>query len=87
MVDNGSSDETADVVRQARVRNAQVKYILEARPGQARARNRGIAEAAGGAFALKVDRASELSAALDAGLRAVRDDGRAAVLDVWLAHL
>jgi len=47
VVDNGSSDETADVVRQARVRNAQVKYILEARPGQARARNRGIAEAAG----------------------------------------
>jgi acetolactate synthase-1/2/3 large subunit len=47
----------------------------------------GIAVAAGGAFGLKVDRASELEAALDAGLRAVREERRAAVLDVWLAHL
>ncbi len=47
----------------------------------------GIAAAAGGAFARKVDRANELDAALDAGLRAVREEGRAAVLDVWLAHL
>jgi acetolactate synthase I/II/III large subunit len=47
----------------------------------------GIAAAAGGAFGLKVEMASELEAALDAGLRVVREEGRAAVLDVWLAHL
>jgi acetolactate synthase-1/2/3 large subunit len=47
----------------------------------------GIAAAAGGALGLKVERADELEAALEAGFRAVREEGRAAVLDVWLAHL
>ena len=47
----------------------------------------GIAAAAGGALGLTVKRPEELESALDAGLRAVRQEGRAAVLDVWLPHL
>jgi len=47
----------------------------------------GIAVAAGGALGLTVKQPEELEAALDAGLRAVREEGRAAVLDVWLPHL
>lgn len=47
----------------------------------------GIAAAAGGAFARKVERASDLPAALHAAMRAVKDEKRAAVLDVWLPHL
>jgi len=42
----------------------------------------GIAAAAGGAFARKVERAEDLDAALDAAFRAVREEKRAAVLDV-----
>ena len=47
----------------------------------------GIAAAAGGALGLTVKKAEDLDAALAAGLKAVREEGRAAVLDVWLAHL
>ncbi|MCB1497598.1 MAG: thiamine pyrophosphate-requiring protein [Bauldia sp.] len=46
-----------------------------------------IAAAAGGAFARKVERPEDVEGALAAGLRAVREEGRAAVLDVWLPHL
>lgn len=46
-----------------------------------------IAAAAGGAFALKVDRAEDLEAAVAEGFDQVRNHGRAAVLDVWLAQL
>ncbi|HLH44987.1 MAG TPA: thiamine pyrophosphate-requiring protein [Bryobacteraceae bacterium] len=46
-----------------------------------------IAAAAGGAFARIVKQPSELNAALDQALEAVRRQRRAAVLDVWLAHL
>jgi acetolactate synthase-1/2/3 large subunit len=46
-----------------------------------------IAAAAGGAFARKVERASELPAALQAAMHSVRSEGRAAVLDIWLPHL
>ncbi|MBR0664634.1 thiamine pyrophosphate-requiring protein [Roseomonas hellenica] len=46
-----------------------------------------IAAAAGGAFARKVERASDLPAALEAAMHAVKHEGRAAVLDVWLPHL
>ncbi|MCB1488131.1 MAG: thiamine pyrophosphate-requiring protein [Bauldia sp.] len=46
-----------------------------------------IAAAAGGAFARKVERPEEVEEAIAAGLRAVRDEGRAAVLDVRLPHL
>jgi acetolactate synthase I/II/III large subunit len=45
----------------------------------------GIAAAAGGAFALKVERAEDLEAAVAEGFDQVRNHGRAAVLDVWLA--
>jgi acetolactate synthase-1/2/3 large subunit len=47
----------------------------------------GIAAAAGGAFAQKVCKAEELPGAISAALHAVRNERRAAVLDVWLAHL
>jgi acetolactate synthase-1/2/3 large subunit len=47
----------------------------------------GIAAAAGGAFAATVRDVDDLEPALDAALHAVRFEGRAAVLDVWLPHL
>jgi acetolactate synthase I/II/III large subunit len=47
----------------------------------------GIAAAAGGALARKVRRADELDQALAEALRAVRNEGRSAVLDVWLPQL
>jgi acetolactate synthase-1/2/3 large subunit len=47
----------------------------------------GIAAAAGGALACKVQRAGDLDAALDAALRAVRYEKRCAVLDVMIPRL
>lgn len=47
----------------------------------------GIASAAGGALGLTVKEPGELDNALRAALRAVREEGRAAVLDVWVAKL
>ena len=47
----------------------------------------GIAAAAGGAFARIVKHPSELNPALEQALDVVRNQRRAAVLDVWLAHL
>ena len=47
----------------------------------------GIAAAAGGAFARTVKRPEELDEALDAAMHAIREEKRAAVLDVWLAPL
>jgi acetolactate synthase-1/2/3 large subunit len=47
----------------------------------------GIAAAAGGAFARVVKHPSELNPALEQALDVVRNQRRAAVLDVWLAHL
>ena len=47
----------------------------------------GIAAAAGGAFARTVKRPEELDAALDGAMAAIREEKRAAVLDVWLAPL
>ena len=47
----------------------------------------GIAAAAGGALGITVREVAELEPALDAALRAVREEGRSAVLDVWLPHL
>ncbi len=47
----------------------------------------GIAAAAGGAFARIVKTPAELDGAIEDALRAVREERRAAVLDVWLAHL
>lgn len=43
-----------------------------------------IAAAAGGAFARTVRATEELDAALEAAFEAIRHDGRAAVVDVWL---
>ncbi len=47
----------------------------------------GIAAAAGGAFARVIKRPEEVEAGVAEGLRAVLDEQRCAVLDVWLAHL
>jgi acetolactate synthase-1/2/3 large subunit len=47
----------------------------------------GIAAAGGGAWARAVKRASDVEAAIRDGLRAVREERRAAVLDVWLPRL
>ena len=46
-----------------------------------------IATASGGAFGRSVRNVADLEPALDAALHAVRVEKRAAVLDVWLAHL
>jgi acetolactate synthase I/II/III large subunit len=47
----------------------------------------GIAAAAGGAFARIVKEPSKLNSAIEEALDAVRNQRRAAVVDVWLAHL
>jgi len=47
----------------------------------------GIAAAAGGALALVVRRPEELEGALEHAVRAVREEGRCAVIDAWLAPL
>lgn len=47
----------------------------------------GIAAAAGGAFARTVKRPDEVEQALIDALHAVREEGRCAVLDVWVPHL
>ncbi len=47
----------------------------------------GIAAAAGGAFVRTVKSAGDLDEAIRAALRAVREDKRSAVLDVWLPRL
>jgi acetolactate synthase I/II/III large subunit len=47
----------------------------------------GIAAVAGGAFARVIKRPEDVEAGVAEGLRAVLEEGRCAVLDVWLAHL
>jgi acetolactate synthase-1/2/3 large subunit len=47
----------------------------------------GIAAAAGGAFARKISHPDEVEPAITAGLKAVREEGRSAVLDVELPAL
>jgi acetolactate synthase-1/2/3 large subunit len=47
----------------------------------------GIAAAAGGAHARQVRHPDEVEAAVAEALRVVKQDRRAAVLDVWLPHL
>jgi acetolactate synthase-1/2/3 large subunit len=46
----------------------------------------GIAKAAGGAFGRKVERPEEVEDAVAEAFRIVREEGRVAVLDVWLPH-
>jgi acetolactate synthase-1/2/3 large subunit len=46
-----------------------------------------IAAAAGGALALTVRKPEDLAPALAQGLRAVREEQRCAVIDVWVPHL
>ena len=54
VVDNGSTDETAEVVRSCELRTLPVRYTCERHTGLSRARNRGLAETAG-EFILFID--------------------------------
>lgn len=47
VVDNGSTDDTAAVVRQCKFDKAVLKYLSEPQAGQSRSRNLGMAEAKG----------------------------------------
>ena len=47
VVDNGSTDGTANVVRAANLKNFIVNYLNEGRKGQSNARNTGIAHSSG----------------------------------------
>ena len=47
VVDNGSTDDTASIVKSCGLRNIQVRYLFEPRTGQSRARNAGLAGARG----------------------------------------
>jgi GT2 family glycosyltransferase len=47
VVDNGSTDGTAEVVKAAAQRDGAIRYVREERPGLSHARNRGIGEARG----------------------------------------
>jgi glucosyl-dolichyl phosphate glucuronosyltransferase len=47
VIDNGSTDETSQIIAQSRVANMPVRNFLEPAPGQSQARNRGLAEADG----------------------------------------
>ncbi len=47
VVDNGSSDHTAQVVKSCEIPGLPVRYVLENQPGLSRGRNRGLAEAKG----------------------------------------
>ncbi len=47
IVDNGSTDDTRQVARACHLPALQVRYLHEPQPGQARARNTGLAEARG----------------------------------------
>lgn len=47
VIDNGSTDHTAAVVRAARFGNAAVRYVNEPAAGHSRARNTGLKEASG----------------------------------------
>jgi glycosyltransferase involved in cell wall biosynthesis len=47
IIDNGSTDHTADVVRQSGLKSMPVRYILEPKRGLSHARNRALKEAIG----------------------------------------
>ncbi len=51
LVDNGSTDATGDVARRFRERLPGLRVVYEPRPGEAVARNRGVAEAKGDVLA------------------------------------
>lgn len=50
IADNGSTDETAEVVRMARHQRIEIRYILEPRPGKSRAQNTAVRHARGAAL-------------------------------------
>ena len=47
VIDNGSSDDTAEVVRSCAIPGVSVRFVLEKKPGLSNGRNRGLAEAKG----------------------------------------
>ena len=50
VIDNGSTDNTAEVIQQCQLPNMPVRYVRELRRGQCYARNTGMAEAQGEVF-------------------------------------
>jgi acetolactate synthase-1/2/3 large subunit len=70
------------VAAQAAARGEDIGTMFDPPPDYA-----GIAAAAGGSFAKIVKHPAELDGAIVEALKAVRDEHRAAVLDVWLAKL
>jgi glycosyltransferase involved in cell wall biosynthesis len=70
VVDNGSTDDTAEVVARA---DLGVSYVFEAEPGLSRARNRGIRESHGEVVLFIDDDALPLPGWLDAHRRAFED--------------
>ncbi len=50
VIDNGSSDETAEVVKSCEIPGIEVRYVLETLPGLSRGRNRALSEAKGEIF-------------------------------------
>ena len=47
VVDNGSTDSTAQVVQEAVLQNVRLRYVREDRPGVSHAKNRGLRESSG----------------------------------------
>ncbi|MEX0654177.1 MAG: glycosyltransferase family A protein [Phycisphaeraceae bacterium] len=72
VVDNGSSDDTADVVQAMRMTNFPVRYVYEPTPGLSHARNRGLREAAGEIFLFTDDDVRPPRNWIDAMCRPIR---------------
>jgi len=47
VIDNGSSDETREVVESCKIPRLNVRYVFEGKPGLSQGRNRGLVEAKG----------------------------------------
>lgn len=75
VVDNApTSGATAEIVTRLAARDRRLRYVVEARPGLSRARNRGVAEARGAVIAFTDDDARVDAAWLDALLRGFARD-------------
>ena len=77
VVDNGSSDDTAAVVRGAGLTNLPVRYLLEPAPGQVQARNTGLRATAASDIVLFTDDDVRVPSDWLAGMCAPIFEGRA----------
>jgi glycosyltransferase involved in cell wall biosynthesis len=80
IVDNGSTDGTAEVVRSHRSEQFELRYILEPIGGQAHARNRGMAESKGEIIVFTDDDVLPTGGWLKRHLSAYADAGTSALL-------